>query len=167
MLNHYEQNILTKDDYFELLKIYTRSHHRTLEDGRVVPWIDENLNPETGDWISRTRLKSWKDGDWDPSKGGEERGKDYNHSTYCDLIISGLIGLRPRADEMLEIRPLIPDSWDYFCLDQIYYHKHWLTIVYDKTGDHYKKGQGFRVLVDGVKIAHSSMPTALIISLKK
>ena len=25
-------------------------------------------------------------------KGGKERGKDYNHSTFCDLIINGLIG---------------------------------------------------------------------------
>jgi len=27
-------------------------------------------------------------------KGGVERGKDYNHSTFCDLIITGLVGLR-------------------------------------------------------------------------
>ena len=82
-------------DYFETLKIYTKSHRLKREDGTVVPWIDENLNPHTGDWIARTRLKVWKNGTWDPGKGGVERGKDYNHSTYCDLIITGLVGLRP------------------------------------------------------------------------
>jgi hypothetical protein len=38
-------------------------------------------------------------------KGGEEREKDYNHSTLCDLVISGLIGLRPRADNIIEVNP--------------------------------------------------------------
>ena len=122
----------------------------------MVPWIDENLNPMTGDWIARTRLKTWKNGTWDQSKGGEERGKDYNHSTYCDLIINGLIGLKPRADQMVEVNPLVPvGTWDYFCLDQISYHAHSLTILYDKTGQHYKRGKGLRVLVDGKPIAAS------------
>ena len=26
------------------------------------------------------------------SKGGKERGKDYNHSTFVDLVINGLLG---------------------------------------------------------------------------
>ena len=97
LLNGPPQDAIGAKDYFELLKIYTKSHQFKLDDGRVVPWIDENLNPTNGDWISRTRLKAWKNGTWDAGKGGEERGKDYNHSTYCDLVISGLIGLRPRA----------------------------------------------------------------------
>ena len=24
-----------------------------------------------------------------------ERGKDYNHSTFCDLVTCGLVGVRP------------------------------------------------------------------------
>ncbi len=96
LLNGPEQDAVSRKNYYELLKIYAKSQHRKLEDGNVVPWIDENLNPFNGDWLSRTRLKSWNKGTWDASKGGTERGKDYNHSTYCDLIISGLIGLRPR-----------------------------------------------------------------------
>ena len=108
LLNHHEQQTVSRQDYFDLLKTYTKSHHLKLDDGRVVPWIDENLNPATGDWLSRTRLKSWKNGTWDAGKGGEERGKDYNHSTYCDLVISGLIGLRPRADDTVEIQPADP-----------------------------------------------------------
>ena len=37
-------------------------------------------------------------------KGGEERGKDYNHSTFCDLLISELLGLPPRADNIIEVQ---------------------------------------------------------------
>jgi hypothetical protein len=153
LLNDYQQGAVRRKDYFDILKIYTKSQHLKREDGKVVPWIDENLNPLTGDWISRTRLKSWKNNTWDPDKGGEERGKDYNHSTYCDLVINGLIGLRPRADQSVEVNPLIPDGvWEYFCLDQIRYHGRWLTIVFDKTGQHYHKGQGLRVLGNGISI---------------
>ena len=82
-----------------------------------MPWIDENLNPFTGDWIAPHDAEVVEAGKWDPGKGGVERGKDYNHSTYCDLVISGLIGLRPRADSVVEVDPLLPEGvWDYFCL---------------------------------------------------
>jgi len=153
LLNGPPQDTIGAKDYFELLKIYTKSHRLTLDDGRVVPWIDENLNPANGDWISRTRLKTWKNGTWDAGKGGQERGKDYNHSTYCDLVISGLIGLRPRADDTFEVNPLVPEGWDWFCLDRVLYHGHGLTILFDRTGQHYGKGKGLRVFAGGKEIA--------------
>ena len=154
LLNDYQQDAVGRKDYLDTLKIYTKSHRLKLDDGRVVPWIDENLNPLTGDWLSRTRLKSWTNGTWDAGKGGEERGKDYNHSTYCDLVIHGLVGLRPRPDDTVEVNPLVPDgAWDYFCLDQVRYHGRWLTILYDKSGERYGKGKGLRVFADGREIA--------------
>jgi len=156
VLNNYEQNAVGKADYFETLGIYTRSHTLKRADGRVVPWIDENLNPRTGDWIARTRLKTWKNGTWDPGKGGKERGKDYNHSTYCDLVVTGLAGLRPRADDTVEVNPLVPDGrWIWFCLDNVRYHGRTLTIVWDKDGTRYGKGKGLRVFADGLEIARS------------
>jgi hypothetical protein len=148
---------VTKQDYFDALKIYAKSHSLKRDDGTVTPWIDENLNPATGDWIARTRLKTWKDGKtWDVDKGGVERGKDYNHSSFCDLVITGLIGLRPRADETIEVKPLLPDgTWDYFCLDRVPYHGRLLTIIYDKTGEHYGRGRGLSVFAEGRLIAKS------------
>ena len=86
-------------------------------DGRKeVAWIDENLNPFTGDWISRTILRRWG---WPANKGGRERGKDYNHSTFVDIIIVGIIGIRPRpSNELLVVNPLIPsdETWYLPCL---------------------------------------------------
>lgn len=158
LLNGTPQDIVTRQDYFDTLQAYTRSHRLKRGDGSSVPWIDENLNPHTGDWISRTRLSTWKNGTWDPGKGGIERGKDYNHSAYCDLIITGLIGLRPQEDDSVVINPLLPPgAWDWFCLDGIPYHGRLLTILYDKTGDRYGKGKGLRLFVDGHEIA--STPT--------
>lgn len=155
LLNDYDQNIIQSADYFRLLKIYTDSQQLKLDDGRTVPWIDENLNPYTGDWISRTRLKTWENGTWSAEKGGEERGKDYNHSTYADLIITGLIGLRPRADDLIEINPLVPPDWPYFKLDRVPYHGHMLSIVYDPSGTHYNAGPGLQVFSDGQLIGQS------------
>jgi predicted GH43/DUF377 family glycosyl hydrolase len=154
LLNQYRQSYVDKQDYFDLLKIYTQCHRLKRANGSVVPWIDENLNPHTGDWISRTRLKSWRNGTWDKGKGGKERGKDYNHSTFCDLVITGLIGLRPRDDDTIEVNPLLPqDQWDYFCLDNLRYHDRTLTILWDKTGKRYNRGKGLRLFADGREIA--------------
>lgn len=144
LLNNYKQGAITKGDYFEILKIYSMSHRLKREDGQVVPWIDENLNPYTGNWIARTRLRP------------EVRGKDYNHSSYCDLIISGLVGLCPRDDDVVEVNPLLPNNtWDWFCLDNVLYHVHLITIVWDKTGEKYNKGKGLRVYADGQEIARA------------
>lgn len=160
VLNNYEQNAVSHADYLETLKIYSTSHRLKREDGSVVPWIDENLNPRTGDWIARTRLKNWKDGTWDQRKGGRERGKDYNHSSYCDLIISGLAGLRPQAGDLVEVNPLVPSgTWDWFCLDNVQYHGRLITVLWDKTGTRYGKGQGLRVFADGREIARSESIT--------
>jgi hypothetical protein len=161
LLNSYQQNVVSKRDYFDLLSIYAKSQHLKREDGTVVPWIDEDLNPFTGDWIARTIMKS-------QGNGIRERGKDYNHSTFCDLIINGLVGLRPRADDTVGVNPLVPDgTWDYFCLDNVLYHGRILSIVYDKTGGHYGKGKGLHVLADGKEIAASATLVRLTGSLPR
>ena len=49
LLNNYSQNVIGKKDYFETLKIYTKCHQLKRDDGKVVPWIDENINPFTGE----------------------------------------------------------------------------------------------------------------------
>lgn len=116
---------------------YTRSQHK---DGH--PWIAEDLNPLTGKWIADIKWRS----------------ECYNHSSYNDLIITGLVGLVPREDSTIEVNPLLPDSaWDYFCLDRVLYHSHWLTIFYDKTGARYNHGKGLFLYVDGKQVA--SRPT--------
>ena len=152
LLNNYHQTVVGKSDYFDLLNTYARSHQRTLKDGTIASWIDESLHPDTGIWI--------------PTADDPPRGKDYNHSTFCDLVISGLVGLRPRADNVVEVNPLVPaGTWDYFCLDQVAYHGRKLTILYDKTGGRYGRGSGLQVLADGRRIARSPVLRRLSASL--
>jgi len=93
-----------------------------------------------------------KNGEW--LKGDNPRSKFYNHSSFADLIINDLVGLKPRADNVLEIKPLISEKqWDWFCLDNVFYHGKNLTILWDKTGKKYGKGKGFMAFVDGKQIA--------------
>jgi hypothetical protein len=148
VLHDYRQDVVSKRDYFETLRIYTRSHRLTLEDGRVIPWIDENLDPFTGDWLAR-KIKIRK-GRFDG------RGDHYNHSTYCDLIITGLIGVRPRPDGQVEVHPLLPaGTWDWFCLDRVKYHERTLTVLWDRTGRKYGRGAGLRVFADGREVCRA------------
>ena len=153
LLNDYKNSPLSKDDYFDALKTYADAHRRTLENGKVVFWIDENQNPDTGDWISRTRLLSWKG----PKGELKERGKDYNHSTFNDLVITGLVGLRLGEGALISVNPLAPDSWKYFAIENVPCKGKLLSIVWDADGSRYGAGAGLSIFADGKKIA--SRPT--------
>jgi hypothetical protein len=137
-------------------------------DGRT-PWIDENIDADTGEWLARRTLQrnyaaAKKKGTQRKlaKKGPPDRGADYLHSTYIDVVVSGLVGLRPRADDTLEINPLVGGDGDnngdtitHFALDGVYYHGHYICIVYDRDGAKYERG--LRVWVDGFLVA--SEPT--------
>lgn len=133
-LNTESDPVVTKDSYFRHMELYVESqYHR----GR--PYIGEYLDEVTGYWL----------------KGDQERARYYNHSTFNDLMITGLMGLRPRADRTLEVNPLVPDSeWDWFCLDNVRYHNHIITIIWDRHGDKYHHGKGLTLLVDGKKVGN-------------
>lgn len=111
--------------FFYHLKKYTESQYR-----RGRPYIGEYLDETDGQWLM----------------GDRERSRYYNHSTYNDLIITGLIGLRPSMDDAVTVRPLIPATWDYFCIDNLPYHGKLLTIYYDRHGTRYRQGKGLHIV---------------------
>lgn len=124
--------VLSKDNYLELLGIYARSHRK---DGK--PYLAEALHPDTG---------SFKGHD------GYNHSEHYLHSGYCDLIVTGLVGLVPRSDSTLELHPLANESLDYFAIDALPYRGYILTIAYDKKGDRYGLGPGLHLFIDGKKV---------------
>ena len=69
VINNYPQSIVINTDYFYQFIKYSNSHRLVLENGKILPWIDEDMNPYTGDWISRTRLMNWENGTWSDKKG--------------------------------------------------------------------------------------------------
>ena len=135
MLRDYPQQSVTPADYFAAFRTYVRSHRMA---GK--PYVGEYLDERTGAWL----------------KGDHPRSRWYNHSTFADLLISGVVGLRPRDDDVVEVHPLLPPgTWDWFCLDGVRYHGRMLTIMWDRDGTRYGRGVGFSVLVGGERIAHA------------
>ena len=90
LLNNQTQSFVDSRDFITLFSIYARSLYKKDANGILTPWIDENLNPFTGDWISRTMLST-------RHQKPEERGKDYNHSLFCDLVKIGRASCRERV----------------------------------------------------------------------
>ena len=136
LLRNYHQSFVSPRDYFDAFLTYVHSQHAG---GK--PYIGEYLDETTGQWIN----------------GKANRSPNYDHSTFADLLITGVVGLRPRADDTVEVSPLLPDdTWNWFCLDGIHYHGRTLTIIWDRDGTHYHRGQGLVVLADGKEIARKN-----------
>ncbi|MBQ7474745.1 MAG: hypothetical protein IJS78_02355 [Clostridia bacterium] len=135
-----------RGDFFDLLSTYAGSHFLT-ENGVTVPFIDEDLDPFDGHWIAREELKA---------RGVYDRGVDYNHSTFCDPVISGLCGVRPREDGTLSVLPMFrEDQLLYLCLDGAPCLGRFVTVVWDRTGGRFGRGRGLSVLVDGETVGRS------------
>ena len=144
-----------KEDFARLLKQYAAQQVRRTDDGRMIPWVDEDIDPFTGEWVSRKILKA---------KGATgERGEDYNHSTFADLVIAGLCGLHPRLDGSLELRPLIPDDWDYLKLEDVRIRGRRVSLYWDRTGSKYGKGAGFSVWADGKEVRRFGRPRSCLL----
>ncbi|UYQ95543.1 trehalase family glycosidase [Chitinophaga horti] len=133
LLNDQRQSYIADSAYFKLMQTYVESQYY-----RGRPYIGEYLDEKTGYWL----------------KGDEERSRYYNHSTFNDLIITGLVGLRPAAGNSFDVNPLLPaGKWRWFCLDNVLYHGKIITIIWDEDGTKYKKGKGLSVWVNGKKAA--------------
>ena len=145
MLRHYRDTEKYRQDFVDLVKQYAHMHKRITENGSVVNWIDEVRHPLRDEWSSREILKARG---WKPEYGGYERGKDYNHSTFCDIIISGIVGVEVKNGE-ITVSPIIPDTWNYFKLENLYVCGDIYSIFYDKSGEKYHRGKGLNIYKNG------------------
>ncbi|MBO4820416.1 MAG: six-hairpin glycosidase [Prevotella sp.] len=134
-LNDYRTPHVVGDSvFFRQMELYVESQHH-----RGKPYIGEYLDETNGAWLM----------------GDRERSCYYNHSTFNDLVITGIVGLRPQTDGSIVVNPLLPhDKWNFFCLDGIRYRGHDLTIIWDKDGQRYHQGSGLTILIDGIPRAH-------------
>lgn len=128
-----DKPVVTAEDFMQLLLTYAYSHRDT--DG--TPWLDENMDGDTGIWLARELLKK------DEAYKLKDRGRHYNHSTFIDLVMTGICGIRPSLGNHLTIRPL-GTSLVSFSATDIYYHGHLLSVEWNKK-------KGLLVTVDGEK----------------
>jgi hypothetical protein len=128
LMNNYKQDVVTPSDYVKSLRLFAQQHY--LPNGKLD--LVENYDPNLGGPIV---YYYWSN--------------HYNHSSFNNLVITGLCGIRPSQSDTLVIHPLVDNSVQYFCLDGVLYHGHTVTVVYDKDGSKYKLGKGLNVFVDG------------------
>lgn len=141
-------------EYWSLLLQYARQHTRTYAINDTAPsqgsgHVFENLHPDLGYWNNRQRMYGSND-------SNRNMGDDYNHSTFIDLILSGLFGIRPQEDGSVQVSPLLLSKIASFSVDHVLIHGEFiLSVIWDKSGRVYNRGQGLSVLLDGQLVANS------------
>ncbi|HUF62977.1 MAG TPA: discoidin domain-containing protein [Verrucomicrobiales bacterium] len=135
VLHDYEQEWITPEDYFRLLRIYALTHRK---DGE--PYLAEACDPDTGSWEGHDSFN---------------HSEHYFHSGFIDLVISGLVGLRPGESDVLTVRPLAPRHWDYFALDRLRFRGREIAVFWDRDGKRYGRGAGLQVWADGLLLARA------------
>lgn len=97
-----------------------------------------------------------------------DEGYEYNHSTFNDLVLSGLVGIQTTGllKGKLTVNPLVPPTeMPWFTADGVQIGKKIVSVQFDLDGSRYGKGKGLRVLVDGVLKASSPTMAKLSVSL--
>ena len=72
------------------------------------------------------------------------------------MILSDLIGIKPNLDNIIEINPLVPDYWDWFAVDNLYIQGKKFSLIWDRTGKKYNRGNGLSLFRDNILVAKSS-----------
>jgi hypothetical protein len=134
------QSVVDVDDYVTALRRYALTQYR---DG--VPHVAEAHDPDRPVWLY-------------DSPGHSE---DYNHSTYADLVLSGLLGVRPQTGDSVLLHPLVPADWDHFALENLAYHGRELSVLWDRDGTRYGRGSGLSVYLDGRLVARQDSTAPL------
>ncbi|MFE6487862.1 discoidin domain-containing protein [Streptomyces sp. NPDC057757] len=131
LIDYPVQSHVDSADYYAVLRAYALSHRK---DGK--PYVAEAHHPDEDRWIYDSRGHS----------------EDYNHSTFNDLVLSGLFGVRSQPDATVTIAPLVPRDWDHFAVENLPYHGHNLSVLFDSSGRYYGHGAGLTVWLDGRQI---------------
>lgn len=139
------QSHVARRDYFDAFLDYVRAQRAG---GR--PYIGEYLDETSGAWIN----------------GRDDRSRHYNHSTFADVLITGVVGVVPTPGDLVVIDPLVPPgTWDWFCLDGMRYRGSTLAVVWDRTGTRYGRGAGLMVFLNGERVAWRPELGRLVFSL--
>lgn len=147
LLQHYKQQYVSRTDYTALLSLYARSHRKA-----SLPYLAEALHPDTGSFEGHDSYN---------------HSEHYFHSSFNDLVITGLIGLQSGNTDTVLIEPLAPEEWPYFAIDDLPYRGHLLGIAWDKDGSRYGHGPGLHIFLDGKRFAGQAALGKLEITLPK
>lgn len=143
LLDHYsaaQSAGVNVTDYVSLLRAYARLHYTPAGGLNIV----EDYYPGNGSALVELA-----------------RSPHYFHSGFADLILGGLVGIRPRADGYLEVNPLVDSSVSWFRADRLLYHGHDVAVQWDVDGSHFG-AQGLVVEIDGAQANSSTTLSRLV-----
>lgn len=126
---------VTAEQYYQYLQTYAKTQHKNGQ-----PYVAESHYPLRDAW----------------SADSTNHSEHYDHSTNNDDVITGLLGLLPQPDDSLVISPIVPDNWTYFGIENVPYHGHLVTVLYDEDGSRYRQGSGMTVFIDGEHVYSSN-----------
>ena len=141
--------------------IRANAHYANLTHSNVAKWLFNGLGEL---WVAEAGCgdKTFTKPAGLPGPGWTDsatRGYRYNHATFVDLVLSGVVGLQPRANGTLLVNPLVPAGvLPWWAVDGVAIHHKIVSALFDLDGSHYPDApKGLTVLVDGVVAA--SVPT--------
>jgi hypothetical protein len=139
VLKHYDQDVITPEHFMELMRRYNDLVYPGVHPG------DPLWRPNVHEYYSK-----WEPYSISPRPKPSDISHDF-HSMYCSLVVEGVVGLTPRSDDSIELRPLARD-WSHFALARLRHRGRDLTIVWDRPdGDvrYENHPEGFSLYVDG------------------
>ena len=58
---------------------------------------------------------------------------------------------------------MVPESWDWFCIDRVVSNGREIRVVWDKYGEKYKLGQGFMIFINDKLVKKSPTLTNITV----
>ncbi|CAL8085948.1 unnamed protein product [Orchesella dallaii] len=122
-------NVVNVNTFLEVLYKYAETQYKNDK-----PFVAECHSPYRKLWVCDSYNHS----------------EHYAHSTYVDNVLGDLLGIVPQPNNTFVINPLIPSSWPYFIVENLLYHGHNITVLYDADGSKYNFTAGMKIFLNGV-----------------
>lgn len=154
-------------DFADFLLQFARMHTRGRAAGVQAgsPFIGESFHPDDGYWLTRDMMFRRRHGD-------KRRGDHYFHSSFVDLVLGGIVGVRVEqpsavvapagtlgifdvpaaspAPTRLVVQPLFArGQLRWFRASRLRIRGHDVAVSWDETGEHFGGGAGLALWVDG------------------
>lgn len=116
---------------------------------RLLDWMAWSIYPNA-DLRAPNQAEYYSN--WNPTAKTYNRNNP-NHVMLGNMnyiFVEDMAGLQPRSDDKIELWP-IAFGYDHFMANNLRYHGHDVTIVWDPDGSRYGLGAGYTLFLDGEK----------------
>jgi len=118
---------------------------------RLLDWMAWSVYPN-GNTLVPNQSEYYSN--WNPTTKTYNRNNP-NHVMLGNMnyiYVEDMGGIQPRSDDKIELWP-IDLGYDHFMVNNLKYHGHDVTVVWDEDGSHYGLGAGYSLFLDGERKA--------------